>query len=117
MTAKSLFDKAIKLVGYGAIKGSPRITDRTLEIINEVYADLHFAVCDDRFVPIRSLSDEVHLPDRLLNTAAVYGICAALGEGENDDTIAILYGEKYNKARRTAFIGKVKDSMPSPSDC
>ena len=117
MTGKVMLDKALRRLCYGALSGNTRITNRSIEVINEIYADLYYCLSDEGFSPITSLDDVIDLPERLIHGVMPYGICMLLAEGESDGDNQQFYATKYTAARQSIkSTGYIVDKMPKGAD-
>lgn len=121
MTGLEMVEKAAVLLGYTAANGnlqlSARIKIKSLAVVNQVYSDL-WRVCNDaEFVPLRSIHEEIKLPERALNDVMPYGVAAFIAQSEDDGEQQQIWIRLYNQKRlglsRKEFI---EDVLPRGED-
>lgn len=121
MNGRSLFDKAMIELGYASaegISGEEDMLPKALTLINNVYAELHYAFVqkkgdNDSFVPLANINDELNLPPFVLNDIAHYGVAMWLAQSEGDADNQALFASLYNqKKMRGARIKKMPSGMP-----
>lgn len=121
MNAMSLFEKAMEMLGYASaegISGREDMLKKALTLINNVYAELHYAFQqkagdEDSFVPIVNINDSLNLPTAVLNDIAPYGVAMYLAQSEGDADNQSLYANIYNQKKvRGKRIGRIKDRLP-----
>lgn len=121
MNAMSLFEKAMEMLGYASaegISGRDDMLKKALTLINNVYAELHYAFVqrqgeEDNFVPLANINDSLNLPTVVLNDIAPYGVAMYLAQSEGDADNQSLYASIYNQKKvRGKKIGRVKNAMP-----
>jgi hypothetical protein len=95
MIAKDIYDKALVTLGY---TDDQAFKDRAVVVINQVYDDLS-EVAGVEYAPIKNLSSEVNLPDRICNNAMVFGVAEKLALGQGDGEQQQYYAIKYDQAR------------------
>lgn len=97
MTAKSLLDMAINLLGYAY---NDDLNRPALAYINQVCTDLSLANGLD-IVEVNSLADKINLPKAILKDVAVYGLAMWIalyrGDGERNQFFSQLYSMKRQK--------------------
>ena len=88
MTANTLLNNALKMLGYSDSDGNTELTARLRNCatvtVNLVYSDLWHICNDGEFVPIKSLFDEIKLPGKATDEAFVYGLAMHIARSEND---------------------------------
>ena len=121
MNGMSLFEKAMEMLGYASaegISGREDILKKALTIINNVYAELHYAFVqqqgdEDSFVPLANINDTLNLPTIVLGDIAPYGVAMYLAQSEGDADNQSLYANIYNQKKvRGKRIGRIKDRQP-----
>jgi hypothetical protein len=121
MTAMSLFNKAMEMLGYASaegISGREDMLKKALTLINLVYSELYYAFCfvpgeKDNFTPLKTMSEKLALPNVVLNDIAPYGVAMYLAQSESDADNQNLYAAIYNQKKiRGKSISKVKDCAP-----
>ena len=119
MTAQDLLNKALVLLGYTDSVGSAQLTNRirsrAVTAINQVYADLFYALNPKgEFKGIENLNDTLLLPERILNEVTPYGVAAFIaqteGDGENNQLFTLLFNSKRALLTHTE---KTVDAMPA----
>jgi hypothetical protein len=95
MIAKDIYDKALITLGY---TDDQVFKDRAVVVINQVYDDLS-EITGVEHTPIKNLSSEVNLPDRICNNAMVFGVAEKLALGQGDGEQQQYYAIKYDQAR------------------
>lgn len=121
MNGRNLFDKAMEMLGYASaegISGRDDMLKKALTLINNVYAELHYAFVqiqgdEDNFVPLANINDTLKLPTLVLNDIAPYGVAMYLAQSEGDADNQSLYANIYNQKKiRGKRFSKVKNKMP-----
>lgn len=119
MKAKELLNSTLKMIGYSDSDGNVELTSRirnsAIVTVNLVYSDLHRAVGSGEFEGIKSLDDEIKLPQKALGDVFMYGIAMHIARSENDGDQQQYYTMLYN-ARRAGLTSytAVKNAWPSP---
>ncbi len=117
MTANMIFDDALKLLGYTDSNGNSELTqrlrNRAIVTFNLVYEDLWHICNKGAFIPIKSLSEKVDLPQRALGDVILYGLAMHIARNENDGDQQQFFAQLYN-ARRSSFTRyeMVKNILP-----
>ena len=120
MNGTKMMARALTLLGYtdsqGNISAEQRFKSRALTVINTVYADLYFhSEFGFEFLPLRSLNDEIKLPQRVLNDVMPYGVAAYFAMSESDGDQQQIYAGLYNQKRAACTLkNKVMDIFPYP---
>ncbi len=121
MTGMELFDQAMEMLGYAnaeEISGKSDLIKKGLTLLNRVYAELHYAFVskpgeEDTFRPLANISQEICLPDYVLQDVAPYGLAMYLAQSESDADNQSLYATIYNqKKTRGKSVGRVADRLP-----
>ena len=121
MNGRSLFDKAMIMLGYTSaegLSGEEDMLKKALVIINNVYAELYTAFVqkqgdEDGFVPLANINDTLNLPPIVANDIAPYGVAMFLAQSEGDADSQALYANLYNqKKTRGRKIGRITDNLP-----
>ncbi|MBQ7288766.1 MAG: hypothetical protein IJW78_03445 [Clostridia bacterium] len=103
MTGAQILDKALRLLGYtdslGLAEMTGRIQSRAAAAVNAVYSDLYYLLQDTGFQGIRMLTDEICLPERILNDVMPYGVAAFIAQGESDGDQQQYFMSIYNSKR------------------
>jgi hypothetical protein len=77
-----------------------------------VYAELA-RNCEQEFVPLESLSQEIKLPDRAINEVFPCGVAMYIANAEGDESAQSYWGAEYNAKRATlSHFGEIKDVLP-----
>lgn len=101
MRADRLWENAKGLISAGdfplCVHSAPEINRMAVAVVNIVYSDLCF-VLGNEFKGIESLEEYVALPDSVLSSVFIYGLCmhiaAILGDNEKHNYFAQLYNSK-----------------------
>lgn len=121
MTANSLFNDALKMLGYtdndGNAELTSRLRNRAVTTVNLVYVDLWRIYNSGEFKPIKLLSDEIKLPEKALGDVFLYGLAMHIARSENDGDQQQFFTMLYNSRRSTLTqYDKVKNVIPGGSD-
>lgn len=117
MKASELINNALKMIGYSDSDGNSELTGRlrnkAVVTVNLVYGDLWHICNTGDFEPIKSLSDEIKLPQKALGDVFMYGLAMHIARSENDGDQQQYFTMLYN-AKRAGLTqyGKVKNSIP-----
>lgn len=121
MTANVIFNDALKILGYtdsdGNLELTTRLRNRAIVTVNLVYGDL-WRICNEgSFKPIKSLSDEIYLPDNATGDIFVYGLAMHIARSENDGDQQQLFAMLYNSRRASLTkYDKVINVIPRGAD-
>ena len=121
MTLREMYIKAMILLGYvksdGEISGQQELQKQSVAAVNQIYADLFFALGNSDFKPLDNSSQMIDLPERILNDVMPYGVAMLIAQSENDGDSQALYANIYNKKRASVRAeNTVQDVMPRGSD-
>ncbi len=117
--ANELLNNALKMLGYtdgdGNTELTGRIRNRAIVTVNLVYGDL-WRVCNKgEFVPIKSLSDEIELPQKALGEVFLYGLAMHIARNENDGDQQQYFAHLYNSKRAgLTTYETVRNTWPQP---
>lgn len=118
MTGKEMINKAILLLGYNDEQGNTsdsRFQVASKNALNFVYSDLFYCLAPEGFEEIKTLSEEIPLPERVLFDVMPYGVAAfiaeSLGDGEKQQYFAMMYNRK--RAGLTRYED-IEDGIPYP---
>lgn len=117
MTVNTVFNNALKMLNYTDSDGNPELTqrlrNRAIITFNLVYGDLWRICKREEFIPIKSLSDEIDLPQKALGDVILYGLAMHIARSENDGDQQQFFAHLYN-ARRAGLTEyeKVKNVIP-----
>ena len=115
--AIELINNSLKMLGYsdsaGNIELSGRIRNNAIITVNLVYSDLWKTVNNETFKPIKSLDEEILLPQKATDECFLYGLAMHIARSENDGDQQQFYAALYN-AKRAGLTGyeKVKNVIP-----
>ena len=117
MKASEILNDTLKMLGYAESNGNvelpQRIRNRAIVAINLVYEDLCSITTDETFVPIKSLADEIKLPERVQQSTFMYGLAMNISQSENDGDQQQLYARLYNQKRAgLSNTVAVKNTLP-----
>lgn len=120
MKANELLNNTLKVLGYSDIDGNMELTQRirnsAIVNINLVYSELWRIFNTDEFKAIKSLSEEINLPEKVLSEAFIYGLAMHIARSENDGDQQQFFAYLYN-AKRAGLTqySSVKNVMPYPN--
>jgi len=119
-TGMEVRDRAWRLLNYTDSDGRidttmyADVAARSLALVNQVYADIVYAVCRTGFKELAALGDEIDLPEHIVNDVMPYGVAMltaqTLGDADNQSLFADLYNQKRAKLTHIA-VGR-KDVLP-----
>ncbi len=121
MKASELLNNALKMLGYTNADGNAELTGRirnnAIVNVNLVYADLWRMASKEPFEPIKSLDDEIKLPQKATDECFLYGLAMHIARSENDGDQQQYYAVLYN-SRRSGLTqyDSVRNTWPYP-DC
>ncbi len=106
MTGVEIYNRALTSLGYS---DSQVLKNKGLVATNQVYDDLYHSVFGE-YKPLRALSDEVALPERIVLNAMVYGVAEKLALGEGDGELQQYFAKAYDRAKaRITVTEQIKD--------
>lgn len=108
MTGREVYLMALDNLGYSENANTQL---RALSIINQVYYDLHRIVHGDKeFKSIKSLSETISLPERVIISAMSSGVAERIALGEGDGELQQYFALTYDRAKaKLNTIDKVRD--------
>lgn len=117
MTGSEVLNKSLQLLGYSDSNGNAHLTsvirNRAVAVVNLVYMELS-RNCGVNNEPIKSLSDEIMLPDMALNEVMPCGVAMYIANAESDANNEAFWAKEYN-AKRAALsrVEEIKDTLPN----
>lgn len=106
MTGADVYNKALLSLGYS---DSQALKNKGLVVINQVYDEL-FNSSYEKYTPIKSLGENINLPERIVSNAMVYGVAEKLALGEGDGELQQYFAKSYDRAKaRITVADKVVD--------
>ena len=112
MTAANIFSKAISLIGYTGDSHIESIKQRAIPLINAAYIDVCRAK-NIEFTPIKAMSDELLIDEKLALDVLVYGLAMFIAQSEGDDEISAFFCDLYNRKRGSlATSDRIIDVLP-----
>lgn len=103
-TGEQVKNRALQLLNYtdknGRLDGSmyADVTARVLPLVNQIYSDVWYGLYDDGFEELGAITDEFHLPERVINDVMPWGVAMLLaqtiGDADNQSLMAGLYNCK-----------------------
>ena len=119
MKANTLLNNALKMLGYTDSDGNTELTQRirnkSVVTVNLVYSELWRIFNTGEFTPIKSLSEDIELPEKALSEAFLYGLAMHIARSENDGDPQQYFAYLYNAKRAgLAQYDKVRNVIPSP---
>ena len=121
MKAITLLNDALKMLGYSDSDGNAELTqrlrNRAVVTVNLVYGDLWRIFNSESFKPIKSMDDEVALPEKALGDVFLYGLAMHIARSENYGDQQQFFTMLYN-AKRAGLTqyDKVKNTVPRGAD-
>lgn len=121
MKAIEVFENTLKLLGYSDANGNAQLTqrirNRAVVAINAVYSDLFRIEGQGEFKAIKSLDEELELPQNVLTDIFPFGLAMFIAQNENDGDQQQFYASLYN-SKRTLLTkhGLIKDRLPKVWD-
>lgn len=118
MTGLNLFDKAMEMLGYvneEGLSGKDEMLKKALTLINNVYAELYYVwnnANEKPFTPLKTINDELDLPDIVLHDIAPYGVAMYLAQSESDADNQSLYASIYNQKKTRVIKISSKHKLP-----
>lgn len=112
-TGEQVKNRALQLLDYTDQNGrldSAMYIDvhaRALAVVNQIYGDLWYAVHDGGFCELPTLSEELQLPERVINEVMPYGVAMlfaqTIGDADNQSMMSDLYNQKRAHLAHTRF--------------
>lgn len=117
MTGQEILKTAADLLGYNDANGnfllSARISSTAVTTVNRIYSDLWHICNDTEFTPIKTLQEEIKLPERVLNDVMPYGVAMMMAQSESDGDQQQMYSVLYNRKRASlSKTEKIQDVLP-----
>ena len=117
MTANEVLNITLKMLGYSDADGNPKLTQRirngAVTFVNLVYMDLWHILKEGEFKPIKSLSEELQLPEGVLYDTFTYGLAMHIAQSESDGDQQQFYVLMYNRKRlRLSKTEEIIDVIP-----
>lgn len=118
-TGEQIKQRALELLNYTDQNGRvdnamyADIAARSLALVNQIYAELWYALRPCGFEELPSLTEEIALPERVRNDCMAFGVAMlmaqTIGDADNQSLMAELYDQ-----RRAALthICRRRDVMP-----
>ena len=119
MRASEILNNTLKMLGYSDSDGNAELTGRirngAVVNVNLVYGDLWRACNSGEFEPIKSLDNEIKLPQKAIGDVFMYGLAMHIARSENDGDQQQYYTILYN-AKRAGLTryDVVKNKWPRP---
>lgn len=102
MKASEIFDICLKRLSLTPEQNGEELykslASKAVEFINDIYLDLFKISKSQNYMPIDSLSGQIHLDEKCKN-ALVYGVCALLSLQAHNTEDYNLYISLYNSQR------------------
>ena len=118
-TGEEIKNRALTLLNYTDQNGrldSAMYTDvvsRALAVVNQIYADLWYALYSRGFQELSTLTDDVQLPERVVNDCMPYGVAMLLAQTIGDADNQSMMTDLYNQKRATlTHVRHRKDVLP-----
>lgn len=111
MTAREMIKSALKLLGYTEANGNgelpSRILNRAVPLINIIYSELAHIEGVSDYKPIKTLTDELKLSERVLSEVMPSGVAMLIATGEGDGVEQQLWTDIYN--RKKAILTRIEE--------
>lgn len=118
-TGEDVKNRALQLLNYTDQNGrldSTMYTDiaaRALAVVNQIYGDLWYAVRDRGFLPLATITDELTLPEQVINDVMPYGVAMLLAQSIGDADNQSMMADLYNRKRAAlTHIRRRRDVIP-----
>ncbi len=118
-TGEQVKNRAMSLLGYtdqnGRLDGAmyADLTARSLTLVNAIYAEVWYALFDNGFEELATLTDELDLPERVINEVMPYGVAMMFAQSIGDADNQSQYTDLYNQKRALlTHARRRKDVMP-----
>lgn len=104
-TGEQIKNRAMQLLNYTDQNGRldstmyADLTARGLAVVNQIYAEVWYALYDKGFEELGTLTDELDLPERVVNDVMPYGVAMMLAQSIGDADNQSLYADLYNQKR------------------
>ena len=110
-TGEQVKNRAMSLLGYtdrnGRLDGAmyADLTARSLTLVNAIYAEVWYALFDIGFEELATLTDELDLPERVINEVMPYGVAMMLAQSIGTRTtsrstpICTIRSERFSPTR------------------
>ncbi len=118
-TGEQVKNRALQLLRYTDGQGRldaqmyTDVTAQALPLVNQIYSDVWYGLYDEGFAELGAITDELPLPERVVNDVMPYGVAMlmaqTLGDADNQSLMAAYYNRK--RASLTHMRGR-KDVMP-----
>ena len=111
MKAKQVYENAMALLGYAE---TPQFQRRAIPIINQAMFDL-FGVMPvgTKFKPITTLSEEITMPDNVVQGVLPLGVAEKLALAEGDGELQQYFAMAYDNAKKRLNTTRtIIDTMP-----
>ena len=112
-------DRALTLLNYTDQNGRldqtmyADVSARSLALINQIYAELWYSLRPCGFEELPSLSDEIHLPERVINDCMAFGVAMLMAQTIGDADNQSLMTDLYNQKRAAlSHMCRRKDVVP-----
>lgn len=103
-TGEQIKDRALQLLNYtdahGRVDGTlfADVTARSLALVNQIYAELWYALEAGGFEELASLTQPLALPRRVIDEVMPYGVAMlmaqSIGDADNQSMMADVYNQK-----------------------
>lgn len=116
MTVQAIYQNALTITGYNFSELTDLRNANALAVsfVNNAYADLYYINNKEGFTPASSVSDEINLPENMLNDCISYYVAALIANLLGCAEDFSLYSEIYLKKKKKFLRHSQKDSV---SDC
>jgi hypothetical protein len=118
MKVKELIKKSLLLLGYTDGNGNSfdsRFQAVSQNAVNFILADLTHCLGRDDYKDIKSLEDEISMPDRVIYDVMPYGVAAFIAESMGDGDKQQFFASMYNAKRKSVtYESSVQDVIPAP---
>lgn len=118
-TGEQVKNKALQLLNYTDGQGRldaqmyTDVTARALPLVNQIYSDVWYGLYDEGFEELGAITDELQLPERVINEVMPYGVAMlmaqTLGDADNQSLMAVYYNRKRASLTHTR---RRKDVLP-----
>ena len=117
MTVKECLAQAYRLLGYTDTVGDA-LQKQAVGLVDQITAELWYAVTEATYVPLTSPAQVVPLPDRTARTVLPYGVAMLIAQVQGDADNQAVFAALYDGRRSLACTqsGRVTDGLPEVSE-
>ena len=118
-TGEQIKQRALELLNYTDQNGRvdnalyADIAARSLALVNQIYAELWYALKPCGFEELPSLSETIGLPERVRNDCMAFGVAMLMAQSIGDADNQSMMADLYNQRRASlTHVYRRRDVMP-----